>query len=185
VTGFRSQRNGLCGAAVPGHLFLVTGSHTGLVGLTVEVHDQAPVLDDAWEDVVEVSFRPHGPVDIVGWGGDWTTPLDLPEIDHRVRYCGMRMDDGDEQDGRFEDEPELDRYLLQFWPSPPTSDQVVRQASECAAYWHGVARERPLPPTPEERAEAEPAAQLERDRAGEHGLPQIPSLGIVVPPDPA
>jgi hypothetical protein len=96
----------------------------------------------------------------------------------------MRMDDGQDQDGRFEDEPELDRYLLQFWPSPPAPDQVVRQTSECAAYWHGVTRERPLPPTSAERAEGLP--QFERDRAAEHTLeplPQIPSLGMVVPPD--
>ena len=34
---FAGQRNGLCGAAVPGFLFLITGLHTGEVGLTVEL----------------------------------------------------------------------------------------------------------------------------------------------------
>lgn len=29
---FAGQRNGLCGAAVPGKLFLITGLHTGKVG---------------------------------------------------------------------------------------------------------------------------------------------------------
>jgi hypothetical protein len=82
---FYGQRNGLCGGAVPGHLFLITGSHTGLVGLTVEMHEQPPVVDEAWEDVVEVSFRPQGHAHIAGWGGDWTSTLDLAEIDYRVR----------------------------------------------------------------------------------------------------
>ena len=130
---FAGQRNGLCGGAMPGHLFLITGSHTGHVG---------------------------------------TTELDLADVDYRVRYCGTRMDDGHEQDGRDEDEPELDRYLLQFWPSPPAPDQVVKQTAEVAAYWHGVARDQP-PPTQKERAEV----------AGLDGLPQIPPLGIVAPPE--
>ncbi len=29
---FAGQRSGLCGATVPGHLFLITGLHTGAVG---------------------------------------------------------------------------------------------------------------------------------------------------------
>ncbi|HTI28003.1 MAG TPA: hypothetical protein VL652_43875, partial [Kutzneria sp.] len=121
---FAGQRNGLCGGAMPGHLFLITGSHTGYVGLTVELHEQAPVLDETWEEIVEVSFRPLGDTQILGWAGEWASELDLADVDYRVRYCGTRMDDGHEQDGRDEDEPELDRYLLQFWPSPPAPDQV-------------------------------------------------------------
>jgi len=164
---FAGQRNGLCGGAMPGHLFLITGSHTGYVGLTVELHEQAPALDETWEEIVEVSFRPLGDSQILGWGGEWASELDLADVDYRVRYCGTRMDDGHEQDGRDEDEPELDRYLLQFWPSPPAPDQVVKQTTEVAAYWHGFARDQPPPPTPEERAEADRLAQLERDRAVE------------------
>src|SRR5262249_12792354 len=39
---FRGQTNGLCGAAVRGALWLVTGLHTGQVGFTVDVLDAAP-----------------------------------------------------------------------------------------------------------------------------------------------
>jgi hypothetical protein len=35
---------------------LITGLHTGQVGFTVDVLDAAPPLDDAWEEIVEVSF---------------------------------------------------------------------------------------------------------------------------------
>ncbi|MFC0542197.1 hypothetical protein [Kutzneria chonburiensis] len=164
---FGGQRNGLCGGAVPVHLLLITGSHTGYVGLTVELHEHAPVLDETWEEIVEVSFRPLGDTHLLGWGGEWTSELALADVDHRVRYCGTRLDDGHEQDGRDEDEPELDRYLLQFWPSPPAPDEVVKQSSEYAAYWHGVARDQPAPPTPEERAEAERLARLEQERVAE------------------
>ena len=55
---FAGQVNGLCGAATPGFLFMVTGLHTGYVGFTVELHYASPPIDDAWEEVVEVSFKP-------------------------------------------------------------------------------------------------------------------------------
>ncbi|RLV04650.1 hypothetical protein CTZ27_10955 [Streptomyces griseocarneus] len=42
---FAGQTAGLCGAAIPGTLWLTTGLHTGDVGFTVEVHDEAPSLD--------------------------------------------------------------------------------------------------------------------------------------------
>jgi hypothetical protein len=53
---FRGQTNGLCGGAVQGALWLITGLHTGHVGLTIDVLDSAPSLDDDWEEIVEVSF---------------------------------------------------------------------------------------------------------------------------------
>lgn len=165
---FGGQQNGLCGGAVPGCLFLITGLHTGTVGFVVELHDQPPALDDSWEEVVEVSFRPAGEASLVGWAGEWERPLELIETDYRVRYCGRGMDVGHAADTRMDDEPELDHYLLQLWPGPPGPDRVVKQTSATAAYWHRFARNQPLPPTPEERAEAERLALLERQRAAQH-----------------
>ncbi|MFC7010180.1 hypothetical protein ACFQMH_00305 [Streptomyces viridiviolaceus] len=172
------QTNGLCGAAVPGHLFLTTGLHTGRVGLTVEVHRAAPPLDDGWEDVVEASFRPASPSTVVlPWGDGALCTLDLPTTDHRVRYCGRGMDRGrDEEPAVLEGPDPVDHYLLQFWPAPPAPDLVVRQTSRIAAYWHRHARSLPPPPTPAERAAAgrrrraerraaERAAQAARERA--------------------
>lgn len=66
---FAGQSGGLCGAAVPGALWMVTGLHTGSVGFTVEVHGEAPPLTPGWEDVVEVSFRPVSEgTSLVQWG---------------------------------------------------------------------------------------------------------------------
>ena len=56
AAAFAGQRNGLCGAAVPGRLWLITGMHTGTVPFTVEVHDSAPPVEDGWEEVVEASL---------------------------------------------------------------------------------------------------------------------------------
>ncbi|MEU0249886.1 hypothetical protein ABZ192_37375 [Streptomyces sp. NPDC006235] len=162
---FAGQSAGLCGAATPGALWLNTGLHTGSVGFTVEVHEQAPPLDPDWEDVVEVSFRPVSEDSaLVEWGGGDSWQLDLEETDYRVRYCARGMDQASERDTRMDGEPRLDCYLLQFWPAPPEPDRVLKQTSQVAAYWHRYARELPPPPTPAERAEAERRARLAQER---------------------
>ncbi|MEV6562919.1 hypothetical protein AB0M22_44880 [Nocardia sp. NPDC051756] len=142
---FAGQNSGLCGAAVPGALFLSTGLHTGSVGFTVEVRGQAPPLDPEWEDVVEVSFYPLSDQTFLAqWAGEAFWELDLKEgLDYRVRYCAKGMDQAREGDVRLDDEPLLDRYLLQFWPAPPEPDRIVRQTSQNAARAHDWARQQP------------------------------------------
>ncbi|MFE4052917.1 hypothetical protein [Streptomyces sp. YIM B13518] len=165
---FAGQSGGLCGAAVPGALWLRTGLHTGDVGFVVEVHDEAPALDPVWEDVVEVSFRPLSErTRLVQWAGEAAWDLDLARTDYRVRYCARGMDEGRELDTRVDGEPQTDSYLLQFWPAPPHPDRVIRQTSQQAAYWHGHARRLPPPPTPEQRAETERLARQAEERAAE------------------
>ncbi|MEU9111736.1 hypothetical protein AB0D04_08085 [Streptomyces sp. NPDC048483] len=159
---FMGQRSGLCGAAVPGHLLLLTGLHTGSVPLTVELHGREPSVDfDGWEDIVETPFRAaEEGAYLVPWEGEgWS--LGLPAGTYRVRYHCRGMDEARGGD-RWEDEPVLDEYLLQFWPAPQERDRIVKQTSESAAYWHRFARKLPPPPTPDERAQAE---RLEREKA--------------------
>lgn len=161
---FAGQRNGLCGAAVPGTLFLLTGLHTGDVGFTAEVHESEPP-DAGGEDVVEASFRAAGPARLVTWGGEDWWDLELAPGDYRVRYSGTGMDAAREQDTRVDGEPQRDRYLLQFWPAPPAPDAIVRQHSAAAAYWHDFAQKLPPPATPEELAEAREARQRAEEEA--------------------
>ncbi|WP_172387114.1 hypothetical protein [Streptomyces sp. MNP-20] len=151
------QSNGLCGAANPGHLFLTTGLHTGRVALTVEVHETEPPLDDQWEEIVEVSFRPaSAETSVVPWGDGAICSLNLPVTDYRVRYCGRGMDvTPDDELSVLDDGPVVDHYLLQFWPAKPAADCVIKQTTRSAAYWHDHARTLPPPPGPEKRAEAE------------------------------
>ncbi|RKS09237.1 hypothetical protein DFP74_4970 [Nocardiopsis sp. Huas11] len=162
---FAGQRAGLCGGAVPGHLFLLTGTHTGPVPLTVELGETEPPLDaDAWEDIVEVSFRPvSGETVLAEWGGD-AHPLDLAETSYRVRYQCRGLDEAHDTT-RVAGDPVRDEYLLRFWPSPPAADRVVKETSHAAAYWHAFAREQPPGPTPEERADAERRAREQAERA--------------------
>ncbi|WP_225890829.1 hypothetical protein [Streptomyces dioscori] len=153
---FAGQTSGLCGAAIPGALWLTTGLHTGSVGFTVEVHDEAPPVDAVWEEVVEVSFRPvSGRSSLTEWAGQDSWELDLAEIDYRVRHCGRGMDPARRQDTRLAEEPQVDSYLLQLWPAPPAPDRVIRQTAEIAAYWHDYARQQSARPAPEPRAGAE------------------------------
>jgi hypothetical protein len=132
------QSNGLCGAAVPGYLFLTTGLHTGTVGLTVEVHDSPPPLGESWEEVVEVSFRPESPSTVLlPWGDGPLCALELPVAHYRVRYCGRGMDQAEEEElAVLAGEGIVDHYLLQFWLAVPGTDQVIRQTSRSADYWH-------------------------------------------------
>ncbi|MEV0795278.1 hypothetical protein [Kribbella sp. NPDC050459] len=175
---FGGQRNGLCGAAVAGALFLVTGMHTGRVGFGVELYDEAPTVDETWEEVVEASFRPAGGVVLRGWdSGYW--PLELEQVDYRVRYCGWGMDAGHDAGPPEEDEPEIDRYVLQFWRAPSAPDEVIKQSSRTAAYWHGVARKTPPPPTPEQRAEMRRAR--EQREAEERQAAKVASWGGSIP----
>ncbi|WP_328491752.1 hypothetical protein OHS59_02675 [Streptomyces sp. NBC_00414] len=163
---FAGQTAGLCGAAIPGALWLSTGLHTGRVGFAVEVHDDAPPVDPVWEDVVEVSFHPVSERStLMQWAAEDTWELDLAEISYRVRYCARGMDQGRNKDTRMSEEPQVDSYLLQLWPAPPGPDQVIRQTAEVAAYWHDYARKQPPPPTPEQRAEAERQAREAREKA--------------------
>jgi len=133
---FAGQANGLAGAATPGGVFLITGLHTGHVPITVELHDRAPALDEKWEEIVEVSFRPLGQMSLTEWAGQASYELDIEQVDLRVRYCALGMDEAGDQDTRLDDEPGYDRYLLQLWPAPQAPDTVVKQTSEQAAYWH-------------------------------------------------
>ncbi len=154
---FAGQRNGLCGAAVPGRLWLITGLHTGVVACTVELHGEVPPVGGQWEEVVEASFTPSTlPVTLTGCMANDSAEFVLgPGIGYRVRYCASGMDAGKAADVRRADEPEIDRYLLQFWPAPPRPDEVLRQTGAGAAYWHEFARN--LPSAAEvagERAEA-------------------------------
>src|SRR5262245_4966233 len=81
------QRNGLCGAAVPGVLSMITGLHTGSVPFTVEWHDAEPPLDPDWEEVVEVPFSPgHAELSLSSFEHGYD--LELPVTGSlRARFC--------------------------------------------------------------------------------------------------
>ncbi|HWI04752.1 MAG TPA: hypothetical protein VNT52_13155 [Acidimicrobiales bacterium] len=48
--GTAGQANGLCGARIPGFLYLVVGNLIGSPAFRVEAHDVPPPLGEEWED---------------------------------------------------------------------------------------------------------------------------------------
>ncbi|MEU8240850.1 hypothetical protein AB0C07_21620 [Actinoplanes missouriensis] len=140
---FAGQVNGLCGAAIPGSLFLVTGLRHGSVTMAVELTAAEPALSDAWEEIVEVSFANACPEPaLIEWGGEGSHPFRLEPGDYRVRYCAKGMDAARDAESNYDGEL-IDTYVLQFWPGPPGPDRVLRQTSSCAAYWHQANRQAP------------------------------------------
>lgn len=137
LTGnFKGQVNGLCGGAEPGDLYMITGLHYGHVGFIVELHDEAPSIDDMWEEAVEVSFKPTSKiVALTEWGGEswpllssgWTTASGTALRGWMRRGRWIRASTTSRP---------IDRYLLQSWPAPRSADQVLKQTSAIAAYWH-------------------------------------------------
>ncbi|GGQ71432.1 hypothetical protein [Couchioplanes azureus] len=155
------QRNGLCGAAFPGVLSMVTGLHTGRVPFVVQWHDTAPDLDTSWEEVVEVPFTAQQRELSLSSFQDWFD-VTLPAAGSlRARFCANRMDEAHGQDTLM-DEATIDRYLLALWPADPAPDEIVRQTSAIAAYWHREAQTVRLPSAEERAAEARARAEQER-----------------------
>jgi hypothetical protein len=137
---FCGQNNGLCGAASPGTLFLLTGLHTGDVSFVLDVLDAPPPLDDTWEEIVEVSFAPSSEKVILSeWGGEYVCDVPLLQEIYRVRYCARDMDRGKEINTYVEGEP-VDFYALTFWRADSAPDVVIKQTSQVAAYWHNWVR---------------------------------------------
>lgn len=165
VSARGGQANGLCGAAAPGCLSMVTGLHTGEVPVTVELLPDAPATDDGWEDVVEVSCTPTSTRWVLSAFDAWhelTAPG--PPGPTRARWSARGMDAARQADVRSPGEPELDRYLLQVWPDDDLRpDEVLRQTSEAARYWHHEARATPAPPPPPPPPDPAQVAAAERE----------------------
>jgi hypothetical protein len=139
AASFTGQRNGLLGAVSPEILFLVTGLHTGPVGLTVTLHETEPAIDQAAEDIVEASFMaPHGQITLIEWAADTGVPLPLPPGTYRARYSGTAMQAANDLDTNIGDTP-IDRYTIDLWPAAPAPDRILKQTSPITAYWHNWA----------------------------------------------
>lgn len=132
---------GLCGGGQAGMLLLLTGLRVGGVDFTAELHDSRPELDETWEEIVEVPFRPVSEETVLRqWNGKSRWELELEERDYRVRYSAIGMDAGRGKDVREDDEPPTaDRYLLQIWPAAPEPARLLRQTGRTAANWHAFA----------------------------------------------
>ncbi|MBM7783765.1 hypothetical protein [Tenggerimyces flavus] len=161
---FAGQSNGICAAVVPGYLYFSMGTHYGPIGVTVEVHEGRPEIDDSWEEIVEVAFAP-ATVDVRVCSqmyGSSFPPFRLELTDYRLRVAISGM--GEAASADFDPDRAVERCLLQFWPAPLGPDVVVKATSVVAVRNHERARAippPPPPPTPEELAERRRQKELE------------------------
>lgn len=136
---FAGQRNGLCGGAVAGGLFLTMGVHSGYVKLCVQIHHVAPSVDANWDEIVETGWLLNsGPVVLQDWEARTMCEIPLEPGSYRVRYSACRFGQGKETSDDDSQEP-VESYLLAFWPAPHAADTVLKQTSEHAAYWNAGA----------------------------------------------
>ncbi len=163
---FAGQVNGLCGSAVSGAMFLVTGINHGTVRLTVSVYPDAPPLSDDWEEIVEVSFTNVCATPALREWDEQRHLLRLAPGSYRVRYCARGMDQARDVESTY-DGAVIDTYLLQLWPGPAGPDRIVRQTSSCAAYWHQANRQAE---PPREQHEAETAQLADENETWMLGL---------------
>ncbi len=135
---------GLCGAGAAGTLILMTGLRYGSVRFTAELYDIRPALDQTWEEIVEVPFRPVSEgTRLRQWNGRASWELGLEVGGYRARYSATGMDAGWGKNVREDDEPVTDdRYLLQFWPATPEPARLLKQTGVQAANWHSFASAR-------------------------------------------
>jgi hypothetical protein len=140
------------GAAV-----ILTGIHTGVANLAVEIHREPPDVDTAdWDDVVEVSLRAtNGRATVAAL---MSRAPDLPVLtpdgpgDYRLRVHARGRDTA--PDGvafePFED------YLIAVWPAPFAPERTYKLTDAYGAGQRRAAASMPPPaPTPPKPETAE------------------------------
>lgn len=121
---------------MPELLFLITATHSGVVTVAIEVHDQAPAIDEVWEEIVEVPFEAFWEkLTLIEMLKGTTRDLPLAPGGYRVRYCARGMAQIRDPDLDVS-EVGADCYHLDFWPAATAPDAIIKQTSASAAYWH-------------------------------------------------
>ena len=100
----------------PDGLYLETGTHTGLVGLAIEVHDLEPAIsNEDWPEQETVSLflssTDFFAVPLAGGGDELEVVLPRPGH-YKVRAAWAVRPDEDE-----DVEEGSERYLIQLWPA--------------------------------------------------------------------
>jgi hypothetical protein len=133
---FNGQVNGLVGAADTSGVYLNLARRSGGSPVRIVLRDGPAELDDAFQDVVEVSITipPGAVVQWMSWAAETRGVLsEVPTGSYRLRVSARDRDEG--ASGEFAD-GFVDAYLLELWESSVTPDAVLRAGSADAEYWH-------------------------------------------------
>ncbi len=134
---FDGQINGLVGAADSGGVYINLAKRFGGSSVQIVLVDAAPPLaSDEYGDVVEVSctVADEETPEWMSWAGQTSGWLEgLAPGTYRLRVSAQGRDEVRQQEGS---DDIVDRYLLEFWPSPWAEDSIIRVRSDDARYWH-------------------------------------------------
>ncbi|WP_147305304.1 hypothetical protein [Subtercola boreus] len=124
---FKGQSNGLLGGMHSGRLFMLTGTQTGEIPLTVRLGHSD---ETGWEEIVEAPLAPNSfDVALLDWSGEVVTRFELPEPSYRARWSASGMGDSLDNPGSNE------RYELSLRPAAFEPDATIRQTSGAARSW--------------------------------------------------
>jgi hypothetical protein len=128
---------GLANTSVGNPVVLTTARQHGTLRVEVQVAGSRPPVDDAWDAACEFSLRPPGLLFLSGWGAEGRLDIPAP-LDRwlRVRYVVIAGQEGTEQfSSPRDDEPPIERYLLQVWPEEGSPAAIVVSTVPWSQYW--------------------------------------------------
>lgn len=132
--------NGLAIAAIDGAC-IVSGLHTGRIGIVVETWSGTPPLElDGWDDVVDVPYTATTDEALIA-ELDADPRADLPNLitagpsTYRLRISVRGRDAGRELDHLKRDEDPVEEHRVQAWPAPPLAETVHKATDHVGAYW--------------------------------------------------
>ncbi|MEV4604983.1 hypothetical protein AB0K15_47525 [Amycolatopsis sp. NPDC049253] len=137
--------NGFVGTDLVNGAVVLTGIHTGLVNVTVQLLDTAPdsVDLDGWDEVAEISVESeYGELIVHGIMDD---PPGFPELaqagpgTYRIRLHARGRDIAPHLNVQ---EP-VENYLLSVWPAPEAPDVVYKQSDERGREYRAARKRRP------------------------------------------
>ena len=126
---------GLANGEFGDHAILTVTRQFGRIRLVVQVHDQEPATDPAWDAAVEFPLRTGQSMAVTGWGGSGVIAVPVPHgVDVRVRYVVL---DGQVASDQAAEESASgpERYLVQVWPAVQAPPRVVVSTSPWSQYW--------------------------------------------------
>ncbi|MFN8190142.1 MAG: hypothetical protein U0R78_19865 [Nocardioidaceae bacterium] len=137
---FAGQRNGLLGAKRPGTLWLFLPALYGKYHLRMELLNSPPPVSGRFKDVVEVSFRSSGSLEM-GSFETFATSMPVPAGTYRVRLSATDLDRTQRETNRGEFrrggyKTYRGLILLQLWPAPARHDAVLREGTRFAHRAH-------------------------------------------------
>ncbi len=148
------QKNGLIGTSLVNQIAFKFGPHTGAVNLRVFEHDQVPILNDSWEEIVESPLVINKSADyfLLDSNGDfYGDPMYFDSGHYRVRLSANKYGISERPDPAHPDPVWTqeqrkaaileERYELIIWKESLRPDEIIKVTSPHAHSCHKYQQE--------------------------------------------